>query len=64
MTCFSKWQWPLVFRSTYNYDIEEREDIIRELKELLAQSMKNDTPKDPVTGKYISAKRGTFTTGG
>lgn len=47
--------WPFVFRSSYEAVLDEIDCLHEEidsLKAALAQSRKNDTPKDPITGKF------------
>jgi hypothetical protein len=59
MTCFRpvfETLWPFVWRGDYDALLEAN----RELEELLQQAIKNDTPKDPVTGRYTSPRKGTF----
>jgi len=62
MTCFKSFTecWPLVWKWTYDDLVQENID----LHEQLQIATRNDTPKDPVTGQFTSAKKGTFTTGG
>ena len=69
MPCFrSFWEWIGFVPAFMFHDLEDRQEDMRllnaELEEQLFQSRRNDTPKDPVTGQFTSAKLGTFNTGG
>lgn len=57
MKTLIKWPWV----SRHRYQNLKAENL--ELKKALFEARKNDN-RDPVSGEYVSAKRGSFTCGG